>query len=149
LSLRAAAQYAIDSIISNEQFSIAGADGTRGYLEAEALGDTGIKGSFELGSPHWGWFQNQLQGDVFAFFDYGRISRTNPLRDGNSQSATFGQLLEPVNVTLRSTGVGLNVAAFHNLTGTLVWAYPLADAPDDAGTRAGDSRIHFNFRAAW
>jgi hemolysin activation/secretion protein len=149
LRWRAAAQYAVDSIISNEQFSIAGADGTRGYLEAEALGDTGIKTSVELGSPHWSWFQDRLQGDVFAFFDYGRMSRTNPLRDGDPQSPTFGQLLEPVTITLRSTGVGFNVMAFHNITGSLVWAYALADAPDESGTRSGDSRIHFNVRAAW
>ena len=149
LRLRAAAQYAVDSVISNEQFSIAGADGTRGYLEAEALGDTGIKSSLELGSQPWSLFQDRLQADVFAFFDYGRMSRTNPLRDGDAQSPTFGQLLEPVTVTLRSTGVGLNLAVFHNLTGSLVWAYPLADTPDDSGTRAGDSRIHFNLRATW
>ena len=149
LRWRAAGQYAVDSIISNEQFSIAGSDGTRGYLEAEVLGDTGIKTSLELGSPHWSWFEERLQADAFAFFDSGRMSRTNPLRDGNSSSPTFGQLLEPVTVTLRSAGLGFNVAAFHNVTGSLLWAYPLADTPDETGTRSGDSRIHFNFRASW
>src|SRR5262249_5919474 len=35
MRVRGSSQYAVDPIISNEQFSIAGADGVRGYLEAE------------------------------------------------------------------------------------------------------------------
>ncbi len=38
-------------VISNEQFSIGGADGPRGYLEAAELGDYGVKGTFKFGAP--------------------------------------------------------------------------------------------------
>ncbi|MET0498151.1 MAG: ShlB/FhaC/HecB family hemolysin secretion/activation protein [Steroidobacteraceae bacterium] len=149
LRWRANTQYAVDSIISNEQFSIAGSDGVRGYLEAESLGDVGARSSLELGSPRLVLLQERLAGDAFVFYDYGRMSRNNPLHDGDPDSPTYGALLEPNNVTLRSAGVGLNFAAFHTMTGSLTWAYPLADTPDASGTRTGDSRIHFNVRAAW
>src|SRR5262249_48792438 len=65
-------QYAVDSIISNEQFSIAGARGVRGYLEAEVLGDTGIKTSLELVFPSLRWQRARFATDAFLFYDYGR-----------------------------------------------------------------------------
>jgi len=149
LRVRAAGQYALDSIISNEQFSIAGADAVRGYLEAEVLGDIGIKSSIELSTPRWKWFRDDFQTELFAFFDYGRMSRLNPLRDGNPKSPTFGALLEPVNVTLRSIGIGINLAVLQHVSGALTWGYPLVDTPSSTGTRDGDSRIHFSVRASW
>src|SRR5262249_33880787 len=48
LILRAAGQLALDPLVVYEQLSIAGADGVRGYLEAEELGDSGIKGTVQL-----------------------------------------------------------------------------------------------------
>lgn len=50
LRVRGSGQYAVDPIISNEQFSIAGADGVRGYREAEQLGDVGVKTSRCIGN---------------------------------------------------------------------------------------------------
>jgi len=149
LTWTAAAQFAVDSIISNEQFSIAGSDGVRGYLEAETLGDVGIKSSIELGSPRWNLFQERFGGNVFVFYDYGHMSRNNPLRVSDQSDPDYGMLLEPSGVTLRSAGVGLNIAAFHTMTGSLIWAHALANTPDATGTRDGDSRIHFNVRASW
>lgn len=147
LRLRAAGQYAVDSIISNEQFSIAGADGVRGYLEAEALGDIGIKSSLELNAPPWKLFKDNIQTQGFVFFDYGRMSRLNPLR--SSSLATLGELLEPVNVTLRSFGAGVNLSLLQHVNGAVTWAYPLNDTPTSSGTREGDSRVHFSIRASW
>jgi hemolysin activation/secretion protein len=149
LRLRATGQYAIDSIISNEQFSIAGADGVRGDLEAEVLGDIGIKSSLELSALRLHWFKDDLQMEWFGFFDYGRMTRLNPLRDNGVNSPTFGMLLEPVNVTLRSTGVGLNLSVLQHFSGALVWAYPLDDTPVNTGTRADTSRVLFSVRASW
>jgi hemolysin activation/secretion protein len=149
LRVRGAGQYAIDSIISNEQFSIAGADGVRGYLEAEQLGDVGIKSSLELGSPTWHLWTDRLQTDLFAFFDYGRATHLNPLREQDPRTLARGELLEVPNRTLRSVGVGLHLSAFGHVDGSLIWAYPLIDGSDANGTQEGDSRIHFNVRASW
>ena len=149
LMLRAAGQYAVDSVISNEQFSIAGADGVRGYLEAEQLSDVGVKSSIELGSPRWSLFAERLSSDVFAFFDYGRVSRLNPLREQDPRTLQYGGLLENVTATLRSAGAGLHFAAFDHVQGALTWAYPLVDSPNKDGTEQGDSRLHFSVQASW
>ncbi len=53
LRLRAQAdvQLAPAPIISNEQFVVGGANSVRGYLEAEAVGDQGLRGSLQLATP--------------------------------------------------------------------------------------------------
>jgi len=148
LRVRGSGQYAVDPTISNEQFSIAGADGVRGYREAEQLGDVGVKTSFEFGSSGWNFFAERLQTGAFIFYDFGRMTRLEPLRDGNSRSPTFGRLLEEPDRTLRSAGAGFEFAAFEHFSGAITWAYPFVDG-SNGGTREGDSRIHFSFRGSW
>lgn len=146
LRLRGAGQYAIEPVISNEQFSIGGADGVRGYREAEQLGDIGFKTSAELAYAPIDLFAQRAQLGVFAFYDFGRMSRLEPLRD-----RVTGLLSETVDQTLRSAGLGLEFGAFGFLSGSLTWAYTYADTPDwdSGGTAAGDSRIHFSIRSSW
>lgn len=144
LRLRGSGQYAVEPVISNEQFSIAGADGVRGYLEAEQLGDIGFKTSAELAYTPMDLFAQRAQAGVFMFYDFGRMSRLEPLRD-----SVTGLLVESVDQTFRSAGVGFDFNAFGFLSGSLTWAYPLVDSPEDGGTRAGDSRIHFSIRSSW
>ena len=146
LRLRGAGQYAIEPIISNEQFSIGGADGVRGYREAEQLGDIGFKTSAELAYSPIDLLAQRAQLGVFAFYDFGRMSRLEPLRD-----RVTGLLSETVDQTFRSAGVGVEFGAFGFLSGSLTWAYPLMDTPDwdSGGTAAGDSRIHFSIRSSW
>lgn len=156
-SWRTAGQYAVDPVISNEQFSAAGADGVRGYLEAEQLSDVGIKSSIELASPRWTLWSERLHTDLFAFFDYGRLSRIDPLYEViDPATGERGLMLERPNVTLRSAGIGWNVFALDHFSANLTWAYPLVDRPSitiDAdpskGTRRGDSRLHFSVLASW
>jgi hemolysin activation/secretion protein len=153
---RAAGQYAVDPVISNEQFSGAGADGVRGYLEAEVLADIGVKSSFELG-PSWSLFADRLRANVYGFFDYARLGRLDPLFEVvDTRTGERGELLERSGVTLRSYGVGLGLAAFDHFEASLIWAYPLVDRPSitidsdpTKGTLRGDSRLHFSIRASW
>jgi hemolysin activation/secretion protein len=144
LRLRGAGQYAVDPIISNEQFSIAGADGVRGYLEAEQLGDIGFKTSAEVAYAPIDLFAQRARAGMFVFYDYGRMSRLEPLRD-----STTGLLSEVAHQTFSSAGVGFEFSAFGFLSGSLTWAYPLMDSPDADDTQQGDSRIHFSIRSAW
>ena len=51
LNLKIEGQAAGQPLISNEQYSAGGADSVRGYLEAEQLGDNGIRGKIELHTP--------------------------------------------------------------------------------------------------
>jgi hemolysin activation/secretion protein len=127
LRLRAAAQGATEPLISNEDFSLAGVDAVRGYLEAEELVDTGIKGTAQLISPPWKHGDRNL-GDAFVFYDLGW---------GKVYDALPGQL---TLIELRSVGAGLDVLPGQKLTGTLTWAYAIDTA---SATHAGDSRVLF------
>lgn len=145
LRVRAAGQYAIEPVISNEQFSIGGADGVRGYREAEQLGDVGFKTSTELGYSPIDLFAQRAQVGVFMFYDFGRMSRVDPLRNLDNV------LVETPDQSFRSAGVGFEFSAFGFLSGALTWAYPLMSTPgaDLDGTKEGDSRIHFSIRGSW
>ncbi|HVY81220.1 MAG TPA: ShlB/FhaC/HecB family hemolysin secretion/activation protein [Steroidobacteraceae bacterium] len=129
-----AGQYSLEPIIGNEQFAMGGADGVRGYLEAEALGDIGAKATLQLESPAWSLFDGKTQTTGFIFYDAGRVSTIEPLPD------------EGRNEDLRSWGVGFNFNAFDHFSASLAWADPLVDG---SRTLAGDSRILFVVRSSW
>jgi hemolysin activation/secretion protein len=129
-SVRADGQFAVEPLITNENYSISGADGVRGYLEAESLSDSGIKGSAQLQSPPFVW-QKISFGDVFVFYDEGHAMVIDPLQ---GQAGT---------TTLRSWGGGLHLLPGKWLNGSLTWADPLVNGPN---TRHGDSRLLFVVR---
>jgi hemolysin activation/secretion protein len=133
LILRADGQFAIEPLITNEDFSISGADGVRGYLEAEVLADNGVKSSIQVQSPKAQW-RKVSWGDVFVFYDVGHADIIDPLPG------------EPAVTTLRSWGAGLNLLPGRWITGSLTWADPLVDGPN---THRGDSRILFVVRGAF
>jgi hemolysin activation/secretion protein len=134
--LRAAGQYAADPLISNEQFSMGGADSVRGYLESAELGDNGAYGTLELRSPQLlQWLPDRLQPSyAFVFGDAGVVGILDPLLvDGEKVSRKH----------LYSWGAGIRLAGFGGLEADLDWAYPLR-ATDN--TQRGDSRLHFRVR---
>src|SRR5262249_27380539 len=96
LTLRLSGQLTNEPLISNENFSIGGSDGVRGYLEAEELGDNAIKGTLQLQSPAWTLYVPKLFS-AFAFVDAGHTH----------SFATLGA--QPEHAELRSWGVGLNL----------------------------------------
>jgi hemolysin activation/secretion protein len=132
--LRLSGQFAPAPLISNEQFTIGGIESVRGYLEAEALGDMGIKSTLQFGTPQFKLFSNALKLDSFVFYDFARVNTIQPLPGETSETE------------LRSTGVGMNIATIDHLTGSVVWAYPLADGVQ---TRAHTDRILFFIRGNW
>jgi hemolysin activation/secretion protein len=125
---RVSGQGAVEPLVSNEYFSIAGADGVRGYLESEEFGDNAIKGTLQLASPQWHPFWHDLTGDLFTFFDGGRVNFLDPLPG------------QPTHAELRSAGVGFDILFSRNFTGSLTWAYPLVAGPM---TAAGSARLLF------
>lgn len=130
-----AGQYAPDPLIGNEQFTVGGADGVRGYLEAEEINDIGIKGSLQIETPAWklGWGDATLGG--FVFFDAGVVSAVGPLLPDEVRRAD-----------LSSAGLGLALVSPRRIDGMLTWAYPLVPGPR---TAAGDTRVLFSLRAHW
>jgi hemolysin activation/secretion protein len=133
LILRADGQYAVEPLITNEDFSITGANAVRGYLEAESLSDSGVVGSVQMQSPIWRVKTFPL-GDVFVFYDSGHSHVIDPLPG------------EPPAITLRSWGAGLNLLPGKMFTGSLTWADPVVTGPN---TRRGDSRLLFIVRGAF
>jgi hemolysin activation/secretion protein len=133
LILKADGQFAVEPLITNEDFSITGANAVRGYLEAESLADSGVAGTVQLQSPVWQVKSFPL-GDVFAFYDAGQSHVIDPLPG------------EPLYTTLRSWGAGMNLLPGKMFTGSLTWAYPLANGPN---TPRGDSRLLFIVRGAF
>jgi hemolysin activation/secretion protein len=133
LLLRVAGQATEDPLISNENFSIGGSDGVRGYLEAEELGDEALKETVQLQTMTWSWHARQLF-NAFAFYDAGRT---------HALATLSGQ---PDYVILRSWGAGANLLPGYWLTGTVIWAEPLTDG---TYTRAHQGRVLFVFRAAF
>jgi hemolysin activation/secretion protein len=133
LQLRAAGQWAGEPLVSNENYSIAGFDGVRGYLEAEVLGDSAIKGTLQLYSPTW-----TLHGAAilngFVYYDLGRADVINALG------------LQPSITRLRSAGVGLLLWPGRPVTGAFTWAYPLSDGPR---TLSGQSRVLFDVKGSF
>lgn len=133
LTLRAAAQDALEPLVVYEQMSVSGADGVRGYLEAEALGDTAVKGSLQLESPPVVPHGFNL-GDGFVFFDYGRSHSIDSLPG------------EPRHTLLHSWGAGVNLFPGHSITGSLTWADPLLPGPR---TKAHESRWLFDVKGSF
>lgn len=133
LKLRVAGQGAIDPLIANEDYSLTGADGVRGYLEAEELVDAGVKETVQLISPPLRRNARVL-GDLFSFFDAGK---------GRVYDALPGQAGD---VRVRSWGVGLDVLPGAKVTASLSWAKALDTA---SVTRAGDSRVLFFLRGGF
>lgn len=150
LRLRAAGQAAAEPLITNENFSIAGADGVRGYLESEVLGDQGFKETAQLTSP--GWHTHELSiGDAFLFFDAGRTWVIDSLPCEPSGTGLH----------LRSWGGGFDILPGQKVTGGVTWAKALDSATilsstatagcpaSGPATLAGQSRVLFFLRGTF
>jgi hemolysin activation/secretion protein len=150
LKLRAAGQAAAEPLITNEDFSIAGIDGVRGYLESEVLGDRGIKETFQVTSPGWRAHERMI-GDAYVFADAGRTW----------DLAVLGCQPTGTGLNLHSWGGGFDILPGQRLTGALSWAKALDSATDLAptalsgcpasgpATLAGQSRVLFFLRGTF
>ena len=122
-------QVSSQPLISNEQFVAGGVDSVRGYLEATAVGDQGLRASFELRSPNFVADSPGVLADLraHAFFEGAGLWLKSPLPKQDARSG------------LLSTGFGLRLRAsrYASLALDLGWAL------HDAGqTEKGSARLH-------
>jgi hemolysin activation/secretion protein len=119
-------QVADQPLVSSEQFTVAGADYVRGYLESEVIGDSAVVGTVESRTPKLGELTSQGKDGagqpnpvnfindwrIFAFLDAGEAIVLDPLPSDKalSRAASFG--------------VGSRVRLFEYLNGMLVVAVP-------------------------
>jgi hemolysin activation/secretion protein len=124
-------QVANSPLISNEQFSLGGAQTVRGYFETQALADDGIIGSVELRSGHLAPtnldYINKLQALVFV--DGGR---------GWVQQALAGNAK---GYSLASAGLGMRFQLWKYLVGALDLGFPILSL---SKVKSGDPRLHFS-----
>lgn len=123
-------QWSNGPLVSNEQFSVGGSDGPRGYTESLALGDDGLRGSLELRTPSW--IPGPLAGHLkelrlLAFLDAAT------LRSRDVQAGTRSR------TTLSGSGIGLRARGTQGLYARADLARALAGLDP---VEAGDLRLH-------
>jgi hemolysin activation/secretion protein len=133
LVLRAAGQYAVEPVVTNEEFLLGGAQTVRGYYEAEELGDRGLRGTIELRGPSL-FGGTGLRMAPLIYGDAGHINDVAPLA-GQSPS-----------VSLSSAGAGVDMLLVRTVTGYLTWAHVFSSGMH---TEAGDSRWLFSVQGSW
>ena len=123
------AQFSGQPLVSNEQYVAGGVDSVRGYLEAAAVGDMGLRGSLELrwndlAPKDWRWLP-ALRGHLFI--DAAALELNDPLP---------GQLWR---FRLAGAGFGLRASGAYRTSLALDAAWALRTL---GSTRSGDFRLH-------
>ena len=127
-------QMAGEPLINSEQISGGGLGTVRGYLEATALGDNGIFGSFEFRSPTY-LGRGDKSGSpadewrFYSFADAGLVGIYDPLA---SQKKRTG---------LASIGLGSRIRMREHYHGSVDVAVPLIEQ-----TNAEDGDVRITFR---
>ncbi len=132
--LRVSGQYAVEPVISNEQFSLGGAQTVRGYLEASELGDVGVGGSFEFGLQPRRLLGERFLVEPYLFYDAGIVATLEPL-PGEDRRAD-----------LASAGLAINLGFDDTYEAAISWASSLVTS---GRTDADDSRLLFMMRSSW
>lgn len=135
-----AGQVADSPLISNEQFSLGGAQTVRGYYETQALADDAVLGSLEIQSPHLGLAAWEMvdQLKLLAFLDAGKGWVKQPLA---GQVAGYG---------LSSAGLGMRFQLWKTLSGAFDVGVPFNTFANETArgpevvVKSGDPRVHFN-----
>ncbi len=127
-------QYTVDPLIANEQQPIGGVASVRGYLEAEELGDSVMRGSLQLGGPPFKFSAGRLQLNEFLFYDIAQAYVVDALPG------------EQVRYDLRSWGAGLRFDGLSHAYGSLTWADPLVNG---LHTSKNSSTLLFVVRGVW
>ena len=124
-------QYTSDALVSGEQFSIAGANAVRGFLEREVARDTGCFANLEIYSPNLTGVLVPGAGNLRAllFYDIGWVAN-NPLAGENRQ---------PLSISSIGAGLRWNIQRNFNLR------FDMARVINGDGSRqAGDLHGHIS-----
>lgn len=138
---RLSGQLADEPLIAPEQFAIGGVDSVRGYLESQALGESGIFASLELRTPPLAKFvkNNAFKDYVKEFYAFGFLDAGNVVTPETTRSVA-----ESTN--LMSAGFGMKLKLNKGIFTNLDYAYALRSAGD---IEKGDDRLHFRLGYEW
>ena len=131
-----AGQYAGQPLVSNEQYSIGGADTVRGYYESQVLADDALRATIELRSADADWLRKKgfVDAHLKAFIDGGATRIHDPLTGTDDSEQITG------------AGIGLRLATRESFTLSLDVASALRD---NKQVESGDVRAHFTVRGAF
>ena len=129
-------QYSEQPLISNEQFALGGVDTVRGYLDAEALVDSGVAAGLEIRAPSLAWRSAIATASVF--YDRGVGMMQQPL---SSEIAA-----RSVRTDLEGWGAGLHVTIGQSLEAMVDWASPRRKG---GRTRGGENRVDFSVKLSF
>ncbi|MCR9157574.1 MAG: BamA/TamA family outer membrane protein [Rhodobacteraceae bacterium] len=127
-------QHSQDQLPSIEEFYLGGIDAERGYVFAEAQGDSGYSASLELSRDLFPNSEHINRLRPFGFFDYGQVWNNDP------------RAHEIDDATLSSIGLGID-AEFTN--GFFARSYVAAPLQDGPSTKAGDPAFYLNLSKSW
>jgi hemolysin activation/secretion protein len=134
-------QVASKNLDAAEKFSLGGAQGVRGYPSGEAAGDNGYVAQIELRAD----LPLEVMGtqwQAFVFYDHGAttVNRENFIVAG----------LTPNHYSLKSWGLGLNLAKAGIFQVRAMWAHKIGENParnfvtgEDADGKKERSRVWF------
>lgn len=129
----AAGQYAFESLLASEEFSIGRTDFGRAYDFAEVVGDHGAAGAVELrwaGPPVHEYVESY---QFYGFFDFGSVWNESP---------AVGEMPQ---VSLASTGGGVRFNLAQDISGFLEVGLPLTLPVASRGSdHFNDVRIFFS-----
>lgn len=131
-----AGQFANQALVSNEQYSVGGAETVRGYFESQVLADDATRASIEVLSPNLKVLSKRGFKDAYALaFAEGAATRIHkPLAGADDREQ------------ISSIGVGLRMATKKSIQFSLDVASALKD---NKAVEKGDIRIHFQLRGAF
>ncbi len=129
-------QLSNEPLLSSEQITGGGLGTVRGYLEAEAVGDNGYFGTFELRSPSFlrKLAESKDEWRIYSFIEGGKLTVDDSLPGQKS------------HFVLASYGFGSRIQFKEHTSASLDAGIPLFDGPSGSPTKAGDVRL--TFRAA-
>jgi hemolysin activation/secretion protein len=129
-SAKVQGQISNQPLISQEQETGGGTGTVRGYLEAEAVGDSGLFGSLELRGPDMLKYFKAAKGDfrLFAFYDAGWLTVIDALP---GQADHFD---------LASYGIGGRLRIGDHVSGSVTGAVPLIE---QGQTKVDQARLLF------
>lgn len=127
-------QYSGDRLPSVEEFHLGGRDDERGYLFAEAVGDSGVSATLEVSRDLFPEAPGIHLLRPFGFLDVGYVSNNAP---GAS---------EVDEDTFASLGLGIEAVTRSNVTLRSYVASPLTDGPS---TGAGDTTVYVGITKSW
>jgi len=127
-------QYSPDRLPAIEEFHLGGREDERGYVFAEAQGDSGLSATVELGRDLFPASGPAEYLRPFGFLDAGFVRNNDP---------SAGEIRTE---TLASVGIGIDAGFAGNLHMRSHLSVPLSDGPR---TGAGDPALYLSLTKSW